>query len=152
MQYILMHKNQPVAELDLDASSCAIIKVNNLFAPEHLPVGVAFKKGQVDRAALNAWWRSRAIPSSRDGIRQALEKLQIPFPELLLEKCFGLSLSDHYWICPQGSGIQWDTVNFFTNPFSGDVGNILLGHASSGKNYGRKERICTSSKCYCKIS
>jgi len=46
---------------------------------------------------------------------------------VLLTRCFGLSLSDQYWIKPQGSGLQWERINFFTNPFSEDIGNVLLG-------------------------
>lgn len=43
----------------------------------HVPVGVSVKKGVIDKGTLNAWWRGRAIPASRMGIRDALHKLQI---------------------------------------------------------------------------
>jgi hypothetical protein len=36
-------------------------------------------------------------------------------------------LSDQYWVCPENSGLKWEEINFFNNPFSGDVGNILFG-------------------------
>ncbi|WP_412205211.1 hypothetical protein [Anaerobutyricum hallii] len=49
----------------------------------------------------------RAIPASRAGIRNALEQLNLSTTQKLLEKCLGLSLSDQYWICPAGSGIEW---------------------------------------------
>jgi hypothetical protein len=39
-----------------------------------------------------------------------------------------LSLSDQYWICPKYSGLRWETVNFFHNDFSKDIGEILFGH------------------------
>jgi len=39
----------------------------------------------------------------------------------------GLSLSDQYWIKPQGESILWEDVNFFDHPFSEDVGDILIG-------------------------
>lgn len=99
--------------------------------PEHLPIGVAYKNYVIDKVALTSWWRRRAIPASRDGLRQALEEMGIALPEILLEKCWGLSLSDQYWICPKGSDLRWEDVNFFDNPFSEDVGNILLGIAGS---------------------
>ena len=41
--------------------------------------------------------------------------------------CFGLSLSDQYWICPEGSNLTWDSINFFENDFSEDIGDILFG-------------------------
>lgn len=131
MTYILMHKKIPVVELELDDTSCVIISVNQVMTPEHLPVGVTMKNNGIDKLALNRWWRRRAIPASRDGLRQALDEMDVPLPEILLEKCYGLSLSDQYWICPKDSDLQWENINFFDNPFSEDVGNILLGHASS---------------------
>ena len=48
-------------------------------------------------------------------------------PKLLLTRCYGLSLSDHYWINPTGSNFTWHDVNFFENPFSEDVGDALFG-------------------------
>jgi len=131
MIYTLMHKRIPVVELVLDDTSCVIIDIKKVMNPEHLPVGVTVKNNAVDKVALTRWWRRRAIPASRDGIKQALDELDVALPEILLEKCYGLSLSDPYWICPKDSDLKWEDVNFFDNPFSEDVGNILLGHASS---------------------
>lgn len=134
MNYTLMHKRFPVVDLELDSASGAIVGIGEVFSWNHLPVGVPVRGSVVDRAALNAWWRGRRIPASRDGLRDALDTLwqfHVFSSEDLLEHCFGLSLSDQYWICPKGSGLTWDEVNFFDNPFSEDVGNILLGRGSS---------------------
>lgn len=131
MKYILMHKEIPVVKLDLDEVTGIFLKVEDVFNGEHLPVGVAIRQGVVDRATLNNWWRKRSIPASRAGLRDALEELHIYTPEVLLHKSYGLSLSDQYWICPEGSGLEWKNINFFDNTFSEDIGNILLGHASS---------------------
>ena len=105
MIYTLMHKKIPVVELTLDDTSCVIIDIKKVMNPEHLPVGVTVKNNVVDKVALTRWWRRRAIPASRDGLRQALDELDIALPEILLEKCYGLSLSDQYWICPEGSDL-----------------------------------------------
>ena len=131
MIYTLMHKRIPIAELTLDDTSCVIMDIKKVMNPEHLPVGVTVKNSAVDKVALTRWWRRRAIPACRDGLSQALDELDIALPEILLEKCYGLSLSDQYWICPKDSELRWEDINFFDNPFSEDVGNILLGHASS---------------------
>lgn len=131
--YILMHKEIPVAKIRLDSATASVSSVVEVFEPAHVPVGVSVKKGKIDRAALNEWWQGRAIPASRAGLRHALEELQINSPQALLEKCLGLSLSDPYWICPADRKISWHEVNFFENPFSEDVGNILFGHPSSGE-------------------
>ena len=123
----LMHKRIAVADLELDDATGFIQKVNTLYAPEHLPVGVLPSNGIIDRAALNEWWTDRSIPASRSGIREALETLDVASTKLLLLRCYGLSLSDHYWICPQNSGLTWDQINFFDNPFSDDMGDVLFG-------------------------
>ena len=130
-QYILMHKNILVADIELDEASSAISAIGHIYETPHVPVGISVKKGVIDRSALNEWWRGRAIPASRAGIKNALAELNVSTTQKLLEKCLGLSLSDQYWICPSGSGIQWSQVNFFDNPFSEDMGNILFGQGSS---------------------
>lgn len=130
-KYVLMHKNIPVADIELDEASCAISAIGHVHVENHVPVGISVKKGMIDRSALNEWWKGRAIPASRAGIKSALVELNLATTQKLLEKCLGLSLSDQYWICPADSGIQWSQVNFFENPFSDDVGNILFGQASS---------------------
>lgn len=127
MNYQLMHKEIPVASFVLDDATAAILRISELYHPEHLPVGIAYRKGIVDRAALNNWWQGRAIPASRQGLRAALTDLNIEAPQALLEKCLGLSLSDQYWIRPVDSTVRWADVNFFTHSFSDDVGNALLG-------------------------
>lgn len=123
----LMHKRLEVAELELDDATGFIQRVNAVSVPEHLPVGVLSVNGIVDRAALNEWWTDRSIPASRSGVREALEALDMSNTKLLLLRCYGMSLSDHYWICPNGSGLTWDQINFFENPFSDDMGDVLFG-------------------------
>lgn len=123
----LMHKRVKVAELELDDGTGFIQKIGTVYAPEHLPVGVPIRRGVADRSALNEWWTDRSIPASRSGVREALEALEISSTKMLLVRCFGLSLSDQYWICPEGSDLTWDSINFFENDFSEDIGDILFG-------------------------
>ena len=127
MNCTLMHKRLAVATLELDEATGLIQKIHDVLAPAHLPVGISFRKGAADRAALNDWWANRSIPASRSGIQEVLETLDITNTRLLLVRCYGLSLSDQYWICPSGSGITWDQINFFDHPFSDDMGDVLFG-------------------------
>lgn len=127
MQYTLMHKNIPVLEMVLDDASCTISQVAEIYHAAHVPIGISMRNGVLDRSALNAWWRGRSIPASRQGIRQALETLRIGYTQQLLEKSYGLSLSDQYWIRAKHSDLQWDDINFFQNSFSDDIGDILFG-------------------------
>jgi len=129
--YTLMHKNEPVAEIELDEATVSISVVGQVYAKEHVPVGIPVKKGRIDRAALNEWWRGRAIPASRDGIQEALIEMNLSTTQKLLDKSFGLSLSDQYWIRPPASDLRWSSINFFDNSFSEDVGNVLFGQGSS---------------------
>ena len=112
-RYVLMHKNTPVADLQLDTDTGVIRSVGHVYNALHVPVGIPVKKGVIDRSALNTWWTGRAIPASRDRIRDALRELELASTQLLLDKCLGLSLSDQYWICPTSSGVRWEEVNFF---------------------------------------
>jgi hypothetical protein len=130
-KYVLKHKDVAVADIKLDEATGAISAIGNVYDEHHVPVGISVKKGRIDRAALNEWWRGRAIPASRDGIKEALLELRLATTQKLLDKSLGLSLSDQYWICPQGSDASWRAFNFFDNDFSEDVGNVLLGKGGS---------------------
>ena len=130
MKYILMHKNTEVADIEIDDVLGRITAVNAVIHREHLPVGIVHPLHHnevIDRGALNKWWCGRSIPASRMGIADAFETLGIYDPSELLTKCFGLSLSDHYWIKPLGSSMKWEDVNFFDNDFSDDIGDVLFG-------------------------
>ncbi|MCD8150030.1 MAG: HipA domain-containing protein [Clostridiales bacterium] len=127
MKCTLMHKRIEITELELDDVTGFIQKTGALYAPKHLPVGVPVRKGIIDRAALNEWWTDRSIPASRSGIREALQTLEIGNTKMLLARCYGLSLSDQYWIRPESSALSWDGVNFFHNDFSEDIGDVLFG-------------------------
>lgn len=127
MNDTLMHKDTPVAELILDEATGSIQHIDKLLHGEHLPVGVSIRHGVADRAALNGWWEDRSIPASRSGLREALEILGMANSKLLLSRCYGLSLSDHYWIKPADRELTWHDVNFFENSFSEDMGDALFG-------------------------
>ena len=130
MKYLLMHKNIEVADIDIDDVLGGITSVNEVMRREHFPVGIVHPLHHnevIDRGALNKWWCSRSIPASRMGIADAFDTLGISAPSELLTKCFGLSLSDHYWIKPSGSSMKWEDVNFFDNDFSDHIGDVLFG-------------------------
>lgn len=124
-KFILKHKNINVIELWLDykfeISSCGI-PINI----EHMPVGT-IKNGKVNLIKLNTWWLSRTIPASRENIEELLEVVNMHFSQQLLEKSFGLSLTDQYWIMPFNVNLDWHKINFFENVFSEDVGDVLTG-------------------------
>jgi hypothetical protein len=127
-----MHKKVPVADVEIDPDMGGYLtKIEKVHNIDHVPVGVEIKEdGKISLKSLNDWWTGRSIPASRSGLRDALDFFKMSSPKMLLEKCFGLSLSDQYWVNKQENPLDWDRVNFFENEFSEDVGNILFGKIS----------------------
>ena len=138
-RFFLMHKDRRVAVLEVADKTADILEVEEILAPEHYPVGC-----RQDVLGLRGWWKSRGIPASRQGLREALAVMGVPYAELLLLKCNGLSLTDHYWITPCERPQQWSQVNFFQNDFSGDVGRALFGEQSDALALDLKSPCCTS--------
>lgn len=118
----LMHLDEKVVDLTILLETGLIINVGELYSKYHLPVGIGDNLN-----GLLEWWNDRSIPLTRSGIQDALEILNVNNPKILLLKCYGLSLSDQYWIKPKDDDIEWYDINFFENNFSEDVGKILLG-------------------------
>ena len=135
MKCTLMHRRVEVAQLELDDETGIIRKIESVMSAEHLPVGVPVKDGIADRHELNKWWADRSIPASRSGVREALETLNLTDTKILLIRCFGLSLSDQYWIRPEGTGLTWEKINFFDNPFSDDMGDVLFGKPNKAEDF-----------------
>lgn len=134
--YTLMHKNIPVTDISIEKTTGVIVAVNNTQSIEHLPIGVHCNDKTINQRELSSWWYNRSIPASRLGMQELLYAMNIHSSKALLTKSMGLSLSDQYWIKPVNSNIEWQEVNFFDNPFSEDMGNILLGdiHPSASLN------------------
>ena len=145
-EYILMHKNIPVIKMELTEAD-GITKILDLYAPEHLPIGIPVKKNTVDKKALNMWWADRSIPSSRSGVQEALNEIGLADTKMLLVRSFGLSLSDQYWIKPDGTDLEWKRINFFDNAFSDDIGNVLFGLKKREGNFDFSSPDNTSDGC-----
>ena len=89
MRCILMNKDMPVVELELDDDTATILKVMKSFELDFLPVGIDVKNGIPNKKELNEWWLGRSIPASRLGLRTALEQLGVQHPEQLLLNVMG---------------------------------------------------------------
>ena len=128
MNYTLMHKNIPVADITIYEESGTILSVDNTYNIDHLPIGVHFRHNSfVDKRELNGWFRERCIPAMRTDASRLLTRLNLHSLKQLVLYGNGLCLSDNYWIKPKDSLQIWEDVNFFDNAFSEDVGNLLLG-------------------------
>ena len=83
-----------------------------VLSAQRIPLGAKHINGSFDVLSLRKWWAGRGIPASRSGLEHALEALHVPYAELLLVKCSGLSLSDQYWVTPCDAPQRWHDVNF----------------------------------------
>ena len=100
MRFFLMQRNHQVAVIEIAEKTGDIIDVAEVLSAQRIPLGAKHSDGSFDVLSLRKWWAGRGIPASRSGLEHALETLHIPYAELLLVKCSGLSLSDQYWVTP----------------------------------------------------
>ncbi|MDE7293164.1 MAG: HipA domain-containing protein [Oscillospiraceae bacterium] len=147
MNYTLMHKNIPVADININSFSGTVSKIINTYSIEHLPVSVRCKNGAADLVGLNEWWSSRAIPECRPGLKTALKKLNAKSPKVLLQGSLGLGLADHYWIKPIFSELSWENVNFFDNDFSGDIGDMLFDECRKDEGFDLRSPDIATDGC-----
>lgn len=129
MIYTLMSKHIPLAELKISDTG-KIISIDKIHNDEAFPVGIITSHTDYNLSAilsaLNKWWHGRAIPASRDALDYVLAISGVETAAALSMQNLGLSLSDQYWLKPHGSDLSWDDVNFFTNEFSGDLGDSFF--------------------------
>ena len=118
MKVILMNQNKKVllAEMDENNIFQKIYEYYNInYAPLH--IYNAYNKKEDVLLALNSWFKNRGIPAWRQNIEKLLEKLNVTSPIELLNKAYGLSLSDQYFIKEEGQNLKWEDINFFMNGF-----------------------------------
>lgn len=65
---------------------------------------------------------------TRASVRQILDDAEIDVPEELAMRNLGLSLSDQYWIRPDGTQLCWKDINFFNNGFT-TVSELTASHS-----------------------
>lgn len=133
MKKILMNKNTEVLLADYDSATGGFISVDEIYNIDYAPYILRnwTDKEQL-RIKLCSWFRGRGIPSWRDKLDILLHRLDVVAPNELLDKAFGLSLSDQYWIKPYNSSIKYDDVNFFDNDF--DYTEFLEASLSKNSN------------------
>ena len=143
MKCILMNKNTEVLVAEYNAVSKffdRIIEVKNIdYAPYILKsfyMEDDFNNNSF-RTNLSEWFKGRGIPSWRDKLDLLLYRLKIDTPTELLDKAFGLSLSDQYWIKPYESDIKYDDINFYDHDF--DYSEFLEASLSLNSKTIKKE-------------
>ena len=126
-EYTLMCKDTPVYNILLENETIKqITQFHNLkYAPVYT---VIFNELKLER--LNDWLSERAIPINRDGYDTIVKNLKVKDGKQYLIDNYALSLSDQFWIKPEGANLEWKDVNFFDNDYS----SIEFSDATFGKN------------------
>ena len=136
MKKILMNKKKEVLLAEYNEESKFFDKIYEVYDINYAPYILKsfYKEDEINdtpfRTNLSEWFRGRGIPSWRDRLDLLLHRLNINAPSELLDKAFGLSLSDQYWLKPYNTKINYDDINFFDNDF--DYSEFL--EASLSKN------------------
>ena len=115
--FTLMNRTHEVAIVAYNSARKEFVSIGAEIDTSHAPIGLVSSCGSISLDEFNAWWRGRGIPATRMGLSDLLAESGTNVPEELLQRNLGLSLSDQYWICPDGSGLVWDDINFFNNDF-----------------------------------
>lgn len=143
MKCILMNKNTEVLVAEYDVAVKAFVRIIEVKNIDYAPYILKSFYEENDfnnnpfRTNLSEWFKSRGIPSCRDKIDLLLHRLNIITPTELLDKAFGLSLSDQYWIKPYDSSLKYDDINFFDNDF--DYAEFLEASLSLNSKTIKKE-------------
>lgn len=119
MKCILMNKNEEVLVAEYAENLSVFTKIYEIKNIQYAPMIIynGYKKDNDLLKILSDWFKGRGIPDWRDKLDLLLHRLNIDTPMELLDKAFGLSLSDQYWIKPFNSNIKYDDINFFDHDF-----------------------------------
>ena len=142
MKCILMNKHKEVLVAEYDTATSVFTKIYEVKDINYAPyiLKSSYTKNDLNdsfRANLSEWFKGRGIPSWRDKLDLLLHRLNITAPYELLDKAFGLSLSDQYWLKPYDSNISYNDINFFDNDF--DYAEFMEASLSINSNQIKKE-------------
>lgn len=111
-----MNKNTEVLVSEYLDNLGVFSKIYEIKNIDYAPLIINKNKEDIIKV-LNDWFKGRGIPLWRDKLDLLLHRLNISAPSELLDKAFGLSLSDQYWLKPYNLDICYDDINFFDNDF-----------------------------------
>mgnify|MGYP004564422501 FL=1 len=119
MRCTLMNKNKEVLIAEYNETLKVFTDIYEVKNIDCAPLIVYnnYLSGHEITAPLTEWFKGRGIPSWRDDLDLLLSRLGITTPDELLDKAFGLSLSDQYFIKQSDSIINYKDINFFENDF-----------------------------------
>lgn len=129
MECYLMNRDKKVFRLEYNDILSGFDKIYEIYDISFAPliVSAAKENSNLVLKELNKWFRNRGIPSWRDDLERLLYRLNVDTTDELLNKAYGLSLSDQYWVKPVSKNITHDDINFFDHEFnSADFANATF--------------------------
>ena len=119
MKCILMNKNTEVLISEYNENLKVFTEIYEIKNISYAPLIIykSYLDGKDITSVLSNWFKGRGIPAWRDALDLLLAKLNISSPDELLDKAFGLSLSDQYWVKNTNSNIEYKNINFFEHDF-----------------------------------
>lgn len=117
MKCTLMYKKEPVVSFMRDNNG-SFVKIFEVMQPALLPL--CFQQ-EVTLEKMQNWVNKRVIPAKRDGNEPVIKRFG---PRALRNKNL-FSLTDQYWLRCRNDE-KWEHLNFFTNPYPADVGNMFF--------------------------
>ena len=153
-KFTLMNKNKKVFDFVYDEEEHFIINFERNYPEneDYAPFGL-IKMNEIDKVEFNKWWKNRQIPASRKGLKEVLHNSNVYDKDnfdLLDAKAYCLSLSDQYWVKGVNEEISWESINFFDNEFSEDIGKILFNGGKTALNLNLNTPDMTSNGNYVK--
>lgn len=126
-----MQKDREVAVIDLQKSkindNACPLEIKNIIDEQRLPFSVLYATGN-QNMALWSFLSKRAMPDKRVGHNVIKKAGKINnLTTTIINDCHCLSMSDQYWIKKEKEKIKWADINYFTNGYSYDVGNVTYG-------------------------
>lgn len=113
-----------------------------------LPLDLSENNELPSEEKLLSWLRHRTIPSNRRYVNNFLAKLGLNEKDSLgiISICYGLSLNDSYWICPDYEKRTFENVNLYTNRLSRVLSLIAFtGYGSYTKSSFRSSPEFTTN-------
>lgn len=115
----LMSADYEVARLTYDCQRERPFSVVEVLDPARMPLGTVTSGGNVKAREFNDWWFHRSIPDARPMYLAKCRELGLSEGERVSMRGHGLSLSDCYWLLPDGADLEWSRINYFQNHFVG---------------------------------
>lgn len=117
-RYVLMSADYEIARVTFDAQREKPLMIEKVLDADRMPFGTVSSTGSARSRNVNDWWLHRSVPDTRPGMLARLDDLGISNVRALPMRGLGLSLSDCYWLRPEGrEDLAWKDVNYFDNDF-----------------------------------